>query len=218
YCYFGGCYIATWAPNRWSAITGVSTITEAAALCYKLLRVSFNNAKSKFAGLRFSWLIANFEHLSINATEHEEICAARAYIMHIIGGILIPGANNNKNVRSYSWGSKVLAILYCELCQTTKSTTVDIGGCILLLQSWALFWIPFLASMKFLSVYRESSGIMGIDTPAVWLHPVNNYFPSSSGHEYHFGFDIFSPVPPQYSSPLGPYPPHYSIPLKSHPS
>ncbi|KAK5812959.1 hypothetical protein PVK06_028405 [Gossypium arboreum] len=31
---------------------------------------------------------------------------------------------------------------------------------------------------------------------------VNDYFLGSSGHRYHFGFDIFSPVPTQYSTPL----------------
>ncbi|MFQ6659509.1 hypothetical protein Gotur_028384, partial [Gossypium turneri] len=32
---------------------------------------------------------------------------------------------------------------------------------------------------------------------------VNDYFPGLSGHGYHSGFDIFSPVPPQYNTPPG---------------
>ncbi|MFQ6631271.1 hypothetical protein Gotur_009290 [Gossypium turneri] len=81
-----------------------------------------------------------------NATEGELMCAVRAYIMHIIGGILMPDSNNNKvhimylllladltNVRSYSWGSAVLAVLYQELCWTTKPFVVDMGGCLTLL-------------------------------------------------------------------------------------
>ncbi|MFQ6670748.1 hypothetical protein Gotur_035546 [Gossypium turneri] len=69
------------------------------------------------------------------------MCAARAYIMHILGGVLMPDANDNKvhmmylllladlsNVRSYSWGSAVLAVLYRELCQTTNPSVVDMGG------------------------------------------------------------------------------------------
>ncbi|MFQ6624472.1 hypothetical protein Gotur_004116, partial [Gossypium turneri] len=60
--------------------------------------------------------------------------------MHIIRGVLMPDSNNNKvhimclplladltNVCSYSWGSAVLAVLYRELCQTTKPAIVDIG-------------------------------------------------------------------------------------------
>ncbi|MFQ6653057.1 hypothetical protein Gotur_024644, partial [Gossypium turneri] len=69
------------------------------------------------------------------------MCAARAYIMHILGGVLMPDANNNKvhlmylplladlsSVRSYSWGSAVLAVLYRELCRTTNPDVVDMGG------------------------------------------------------------------------------------------
>ncbi|MFQ6663308.1 hypothetical protein Gotur_030883, partial [Gossypium turneri] len=69
------------------------------------------------------------------------MCAARAYIMHIIGGVLMPDSNNNKvhimhlplladlsNVRSYSWGSTVLAVLYRDLCRTTKPAVVNMGG------------------------------------------------------------------------------------------
>ncbi|XP_016681335.1 serine/threonine-protein phosphatase 7 long form homolog [Gossypium hirsutum] len=97
-------------PIDGSAITGISTIAGPTALCYSLLRLSPNNAESKFFGLRFSWLKVNFEHLSINATEQE-------------------------NVHSYSWGSAVLAILYRELCWTTKPDAVDIGGYLILLQS-----------------------------------------------------------------------------------
>ncbi|XP_052482840.1 protein MAIN-LIKE 1-like [Gossypium raimondii] len=96
-----------------------------------------------------------------NATEGELMCVARAYIMHIIGGVLMLGSNNNKvhimylplladlsNVRSYSWGSAVLAVLYRELCRTTKPTVVDMDGCLTLLQSWALYQMPFLASVS----------------------------------------------------------------------
>ncbi|KAK5818810.1 hypothetical protein PVK06_023756 [Gossypium arboreum] len=53
-----------------------------------------------------------------------------------------------QNVRLYNWGSVVLAMLYRELCQTTKSDAIDIGGCLVLLQSWALYRMPFLASVR----------------------------------------------------------------------
>ncbi|XP_017635972.1 protein MAIN-LIKE 2-like [Gossypium arboreum] len=95
-------------PIDGSAITGVSMIAQSTALCYSLLGVSPNNAESKFTSLRFSWLKANFENLSINATEQE-------------------------NVHSYSLGFAVLAILYRELCWTTKPNAIDIGGCFILL-------------------------------------------------------------------------------------
>ncbi|KAH1121613.1 hypothetical protein J1N35_004773 [Gossypium stocksii] len=89
------------------------------------------------------------------------MCTTQAYIMHVIRGVLMSDANNNKvhlmylpllidlhNVHSYSWGSAILAMLYRELCRTTKPDAVDIGGCLILLQSWALYWMPFLASVN----------------------------------------------------------------------
>ncbi|MFQ6667675.1 hypothetical protein Gotur_033609, partial [Gossypium turneri] len=115
---------------------GVSTFAEPAALCYSLLGDSPNDDESNFLGLK-----DKFGHLSANATEGELMCTVRAYIMHIIGGVLIPDSNNNKvhimylplladlsNVRSYSWGSAVLAMLYRELCRTSKPAVVDMGG------------------------------------------------------------------------------------------
>ncbi|KAK8362160.1 hypothetical protein V6Z12_A03G084500 [Gossypium hirsutum] len=56
----------------------------------------------------------------------------------------------------------------------------------------------------------------------------DDYFLGSSGHGYHSEFDIFSPLPPQYSShpgsyssqystPSGPYPPMYSTPPEPYP-
>ncbi|MFQ6667914.1 hypothetical protein Gotur_033765 [Gossypium turneri] len=144
-------------PIDRSPVTGVSSFTDPAALCYQLLGDSLEDDESNFTSLKFTWLKAKFGQLSANATEGELMCAARAYIMHILGGVLMPNANNNKvhmmylplladlfNVRSYSWGSAVLAVLYRELCRTTNPSVVDMGGCLTLLQSWALYRMPFL--------------------------------------------------------------------------
>ncbi|MFQ6655172.1 hypothetical protein Gotur_025846, partial [Gossypium turneri] len=53
--------------------------------------------------------------------------AVRAYIMHIIGGVLMPDANGSTK---------------------TDPSAMDIGGCLILLQSWALYQMPFLASIS----------------------------------------------------------------------
>ncbi|KAG8488910.1 hypothetical protein CXB51_016843 [Gossypium anomalum] len=56
----------------------------------------------------------------------------------------------------------------------------------------------------------------------------DNYFLGSLGHRYHSEFDIFSPLPPQYSNhpgsylsqyftPSGPHPPMYSTPPEPYP-
>ncbi|KAK5811320.1 hypothetical protein PVK06_026649 [Gossypium arboreum] len=146
-------------PIDGNVVTGVSLISRPATLCYELL--GHSPSEGKFTGLRFSWLKANFEHLSSTANEREVMQAARSYIMHLIGGVLMPDANdsmvhlmylpllsNLHNTRSYSWGSAVLAMLYRELCRTTDPSTMDIGGCLILLQLWALYRMPFLASIS----------------------------------------------------------------------
>ncbi|MFQ6655879.1 hypothetical protein Gotur_026240 [Gossypium turneri] len=87
------------------------------------------------------------------------IYAARAFILQLIGGILLSDSCQNKVSIMYlplledlelagrfSWGSTVLACLYHELCRATKPSTKTMGGCCLLLQSWALYRTPFLAS------------------------------------------------------------------------
>ncbi|KAH1057025.1 hypothetical protein J1N35_035090 [Gossypium stocksii] len=52
-----------------------------------------------------------------------------------------------QNVRSYR-GFAVLSMLYRELCRTTKPDAVDIGGCLILLWSLALYQMPFLVSVR----------------------------------------------------------------------
>ncbi|MFQ6659703.1 hypothetical protein Gotur_028496 [Gossypium turneri] len=144
-----------------SPITGVSSFTDSAALCYQLLGDSPEDDESNFMGLKFTWLKAKFGQLSMTATEGELMCAARAYIMHILEGVLMLDANNNKvhlmylpllaylsSICSYSWGSAVLAVLYRELCRMTNPDVVDMGGCLTLLQSWVFYRMPFLASVS----------------------------------------------------------------------
>ncbi|MFQ6661192.1 hypothetical protein Gotur_029428, partial [Gossypium turneri] len=83
-------------PIDGSPVTGVSSFTNPATLCYQLLRDSPEDDESNFTGLKFTWLKAKFGQLSATATEGKLMCAARAYIMHILGGVLMPDANNNK--------------------------------------------------------------------------------------------------------------------------
>ncbi|KAE8725025.1 hypothetical protein F3Y22_tig00009023pilonHSYRG00147 [Hibiscus syriacus] len=52
----------------------------------------------------------------------------------------------------YSWGSAILAFLYREMCKASlvvnDNNTVEIGGCLLLLQSWAWHRLPFLTPIS----------------------------------------------------------------------
>ncbi|KAK5793249.1 hypothetical protein PVK06_034389 [Gossypium arboreum] len=146
-------------PIGENAITGVSLISRPATLCYELLGRS--PSEGKFASLRFSWLKENFEHLPSTANEWKVMQVVRAYIMHLIGGVLMSDANGSTvhlmylpllsklhNTRSYIWGSAVLAMMYRKLCRTTDPSAMDIGECLRLLQSWALYQMPFLASIS----------------------------------------------------------------------
>ncbi|KAE8705565.1 putative linoleate 9S-lipoxygenase 5 [Hibiscus syriacus] len=107
--------------------------------------------------ITLSWLKANFEVLNENASEDQAKACARAYILRIIGGILMPDKSRNQvhcmwlrhlidfdEAGRYSWGAAVLAFLFREMCRATNYKKTAIGGCLLLLQSWAWFRMPFL--------------------------------------------------------------------------
>ncbi|KAG8477521.1 hypothetical protein CXB51_031110 [Gossypium anomalum] len=72
-------------PIDGNAITGVSSISRPATLCYELLGRS--PSEGKFASLRLSWLKPNFQYLPSTTNEREVMQAVRAYIMHLIGGL-----------------------------------------------------------------------------------------------------------------------------------
>ncbi|KAG8486659.1 hypothetical protein CXB51_020077 [Gossypium anomalum] len=110
-------------PIDGNVVTGISSISRPAILCYELIGRS--PSEGKFKSLRFSWLKANFEHLPSTANEWEVMQAVRAFIMHLIKGVLTPDANGST---------------------TTDPSAIDIGECLILLQSWALYQMPFLAS------------------------------------------------------------------------
>ncbi|XP_052483108.1 protein MAINTENANCE OF MERISTEMS-like [Gossypium raimondii] len=83
-------------PIDGSPVTGLSAFTDPDALCYQLLGDSPGDGESYFSGVQFTWLKAKYGQLSAIATEGELMCAARAYIMHIIGGEIMPDASNDK--------------------------------------------------------------------------------------------------------------------------
>ncbi|MFQ6650634.1 hypothetical protein Gotur_023627 [Gossypium turneri] len=81
--------------------------------------------------------------------------------MHIVRGLLMPNVNGDNvhlmylplladlsTASSYSWGSAILVMLRWELCRATNPDVVDMGGCLILLQSWALYRLPILASVS----------------------------------------------------------------------
>ncbi|MFQ6624159.1 hypothetical protein Gotur_003471 [Gossypium turneri] len=104
-----------------------------------------------------SWLRDTFSEQGNDSTEVEKIQYARAYILEMIGGYLMPDLSRNlvhlmwllklvdfRAAGEFSLGSAVLATLYREMCEATPPNKAKIGGCLSLLQSWAQFRFPFL--------------------------------------------------------------------------
>ncbi|XP_052885240.1 serine/threonine-protein phosphatase 7 long form homolog [Gossypium arboreum] len=103
------------------------------------------------------WLQDTFPKPDNDSTELERIQYARAYILEIIRGYLMPDLSRNlvhlrwllklvdfRAAGELSWGSVVLAKLYKEMCGAMLLNKAKIGGCLSLLQSWARFRFPFL--------------------------------------------------------------------------
>ena len=128
-------------------------------LCDNLIgEVPPENAR-KAAALKLTWLLSMLHApLPEEPTTHQLQCRCRAYIMYMIGGALIPDKSGNRvhlmylnllrdlnNTKKYSWGSACLANLYRELCRASSEVGKSMGGCVILLQSWAWYHMPFIA-------------------------------------------------------------------------
>ncbi|KAH1072888.1 hypothetical protein J1N35_025216 [Gossypium stocksii] len=84
--------------NR-EAVTGLTKVLDLWGTCSRLLgRVPFDDEGGKLTELKFTWLRANFKHLPNNPMQMDIIYAARAFILQLIGGILLPDVNQNKDI------------------------------------------------------------------------------------------------------------------------
>ncbi|CAI9112645.1 OLC1v1013118C1 [Oldenlandia corymbosa var. corymbosa] len=92
-----------------------------------------------------------------NAPREAYTQRARALLLLLIGGFLIPDNTGNRIplwiltiledldvCATYSWGSAVLAKLYFALCQASAPGKKDITGCYMLMQLWVWERIPRL--------------------------------------------------------------------------
>ncbi|MFQ6651657.1 hypothetical protein Gotur_023895 [Gossypium turneri] len=92
------------------------------------------------------WFRDTFSELGDDSTEVERIRYARAYILEIIGGYLMPDLSRNlvhlrwlqklvdfRVAGKLSWGFVALATLYREMCGATKPNKEKIRGCLSLL-------------------------------------------------------------------------------------
>ncbi|XP_017417859.2 protein MAIN-LIKE 1-like [Vigna angularis] len=100
--------------------------------------------------IKLSWLNNTFRQLPHRATEQIIEQYARAYMLIIIGSVMmldtsasmvhlmyLPLLADLQNVSQYSWGSATLSCLYRALDHGTRADQDNIGGCMILLQCWA---------------------------------------------------------------------------------
>ncbi|KAF1888451.1 hypothetical protein Lal_00011222 [Lupinus albus] len=128
-------------------------------MCGELLgKVPIVEEDMRGCELKLAWLVDNFSQLPPNPTQIQLQQYCRARILYILGGELLSDKSNSRvhlmylhllrdlsRVNRYSWGSACLANLYRELCRATKPNAKAMGGCLMLLQSWAWYRLPFLA-------------------------------------------------------------------------
>ena len=129
-------------------------------MCQQYLGVvpSKGEALVDFA-IKIQWLQDNMPMLPTKPIQQQLKAHCRAYILWLISGVLMLDKvgnrvhlmyltllDNLKRVRRYSWGSACLAILYKEMCRATDPEAKTMGGCASLLQSWAWYHMPFIAT------------------------------------------------------------------------
>ncbi|KAK5824283.1 hypothetical protein PVK06_019054 [Gossypium arboreum] len=79
------------------AVTRLGKVPDPWGTCKRLLgRVSRNDDEGRLTHIKFNWLKQNFRHLPSSPKQMDIIYAARAFILQLIGGILLPNVNQNK--------------------------------------------------------------------------------------------------------------------------
>ncbi|CAL5381454.1 unnamed protein product [Camellia sinensis] len=133
------------------AVTGLDsslTTEQWIALCAELLGVAPTPADLQAGRVRVRWLSEHFQGDFPNDAADELVQQhARAYILWLIGGVLLPDKSQNllklmylpllrdiDVIGQYSWGAAALACLYRMLCRATQVGVTQIGGPLVLLQ------------------------------------------------------------------------------------
>lgn len=128
-------------------------------LCDQLLgRVPSENYRRVYKNtLSMDWLRREVLPLGPQETEARVMQSARAYILLLIGGVLLADMSSARvhlrylpllrdfdECGSLSWGSAVLSVLYRGLNRACGMHAVDISGCLNLFQSWIWYRVPRL--------------------------------------------------------------------------
>ncbi|KAK5845361.1 hypothetical protein PVK06_001534 [Gossypium arboreum] len=118
-------------PVNGEVVTGPVISVNWSATCDQLLK----KVSNKFRGSRIEmrWLEDSFQTIETSASEVENEQFTCAFILRLIGGLLMPDKSRNlihlrwlllladlKESKRLSWRSAVLETLYREMCQVTN--------------------------------------------------------------------------------------------------
>ncbi|XP_058783701.1 protein MAIN-LIKE 2-like [Vicia villosa] len=139
-------------------------VQQSNALCIEMLGVYLiegeGRERGRGQGIKLVGLQKSYDDLKLNefSSEESKLYKTRMYIMLLFGRFLFPeGTGNSVNfmylclledideIKTYSWGSAVLAYLYSSLCKCATKDTCTFNGCAFLLQSWGWWRMPVLA-------------------------------------------------------------------------
>ncbi|XP_039123349.1 protein MAIN-LIKE 2-like [Dioscorea cayenensis subsp. rotundata] len=143
-------------------INGHKVIQQTSSLgsdvCAELLGVVPPTEQRKAQNITLTWLEETFGMLSYDASQRQIECYARAYILRLIGCVLMQDMSQNRvhlkwlpllrdftEAGRYSWGSACLATLYRSLCRASNKDMKNISGSMILLQSWAWYKISSIS-------------------------------------------------------------------------
>ncbi|XP_039128930.1 protein MAIN-LIKE 1-like [Dioscorea cayenensis subsp. rotundata] len=128
------------------------------AVCAELLGVVPPAEQRKGQSITLTWLEETFGMLPYDAGQRQIKCYARAYILRLIGCVLMPDMSQNRvhlkwlpllryftEAGRYSWGSACVATLYRSLCHASNKDLKNISGSMILLQSWAWYRISSIS-------------------------------------------------------------------------
>ncbi|KAF1868525.1 hypothetical protein Lal_00008334 [Lupinus albus] len=145
-------------PIDGKTITG-DTSLDWIDLCVQLSGVAPTDRQIIGQWVQHTWLESIYQELPQDADEEVVEQHAITFILRMIGGFLMPDISVSRvhlmylpllddllETFEYSWGSAVLVCLYRGLCRAViVKEQKEVGGCLLLLQSWAYDHIPILA-------------------------------------------------------------------------
>jgi len=137
-------------PIDGNVVTGPTIVQDIFLMFHEHLGIISPPTVIRGNSIRVSWLNSTFQQLPQNANNNVIVQYARAYILTLIGSILVPDTSTARVhvmcllklvdlnvVNNYSWGSAVLARLYRGLDHDIHLRQENIGECMILLQCWA---------------------------------------------------------------------------------